>query len=107
MPDGLPPSGWLEPDPEEQATLLGSLPPSRQDAGATDSFLLGQGPQERCLWDECVQVLRSNIPVRLQKINDCVGFAFASALEYLQCFQIAHNRSQDAFAEISSESLYG
>jgi hypothetical protein len=87
--------------------LLGSLPANLRNAEGTDAFQSG-GTHERFLWDECIQHLRgSNIPTRNQGMDDCVGVAFASALEYLQCFQIVNNGRKEKYAEISSESIYG
>src|SRR5207249_4908681 len=62
--------------------------------------------RKRFLWEDCIAVLEENIPARVQSIDDCVSFAFAAALEYLQCVQLAREKT-GAFSEISTEAIYG
>jgi hypothetical protein len=104
--DPLPQSfGWL-PDREQVAAVVATIPqPHFQQTEAYRTAY--SGPEEVFLWDASRKVLGHLIPARdQQNIGSCVSFGTASAIEHLQCVQIAHG-SPEEYRDLAQEVIYG
>lgn len=100
------PAGWLR-RPEAVARVLARLPGSLFAASAAE--LRGSGEdRDVFLWEACRRVTGAHLPAHDQDgVGCCVGEGFASAVEYLQCVEIALKGEPQEYAAISCESIYG
>jgi hypothetical protein len=65
------------------------------------------GPDDVFLWDAARKVTGDVLPARDQKsVGSCVGFATASAVEYLMCVQIAVGANEE-YRDLAQEVIYG
>jgi hypothetical protein len=65
-----------------------------------------EGPEDVFLWDACRAATGDVLPARDQKsVGCCVGFAAASAVEYLMCVQIAGD-SGEGYRDLAAEIIY-
>jgi hypothetical protein len=97
--------GWVH-FPIEIDIVLNTLPrPLFADAAA---HLLAAPPAgDVFLWDACRRVTGGHLPAHDQDgIGCCVGEGFSSAVEYLQCVEIALTGKVEEYAPISSEAVY-
>jgi hypothetical protein len=98
--------GWVH-LPLEIDAVLASLPRPRFAAAAAD-LLVGPLPEEVFLWDACKKVTGGHLPAHDQDgVGCCVGEGFSSAVEYLQCVEIALGNEPEEYRPISSEGVYG
>jgi hypothetical protein len=97
--------GWVN-DPAEVRAVTATLPiPSFAD---TDAFKAGDdGPDDVFLWDACRKATGDLLPPRNQgQVGSCVSFGTASAIEHLQCVQIASG-SREEYRDLAQEVIYG
>lgn len=96
--------GWIR-DPEAVAAVLQALPqPLFAEAGAA---LLDTPERDVFLWDAAKHVIGDHLPAHDQDgVGCCVGEGFSSAVEYLQCVEIALGGEPDLFEPICSEAVY-
>jgi hypothetical protein len=97
--------GWRN-HPAEVGRVLDRLPmPAFADA-ASDLMKVA-APDEVFLWDACKRVTGSQLPAHDQDgVGCCVGEGFSSAVEYLQCVEIALKNENEDYAPISCEVIY-
>src|SRR5204863_4347425 len=75
------------------------------DAG---EHLMDAPPADVFLWDAARRVTGSELPAHDQDgVGCCVGEGFSSAVEYLQCVEIALGGEPEEYKPISCESVYG
>jgi len=98
--------GWVH-LPHEIDAVLATLPVPRFDVAA--AHLLAEPPLESVfLWDACKKVTGGQLSAHDQDgVGCCVGEGFSSAIEYLQCVEIALGNEPEEYRPISSESVYG
>jgi hypothetical protein len=98
--------GWVH-LPLEIDAVLATLPVPRFDVAA--AHLLAEPPPEAVfLWDACKKVTGGHLAAHDQDgVGCCVGEGFSSAVEYLQCVEIALGNEPEEYRPISSESVYG
>jgi hypothetical protein len=105
-PDPEPPFafGWVD-DPNAVREASANLPFAR--FCHTEAFTVRyDGPDDVYLWDACRKVTGDLLPPRDQKrVGACVGFATASAVEHLECVQIASG-SDDGYRDLAPEVIY-
>ena len=97
--------GWVN-DPDAVQAVAAELPiPSFAD---TEAFQAGEdGPEDVFLWDACRKVTGDLLPPRNQgQVGSCVAFGTASAIEHLQCVQIASG-SREEYRDLAQEVIYG
>jgi len=96
--------GWID-DPQAVQAVLQSLPqPLFADAG---DHLMDAPAEDVFLWDAARRVTGGQLPAHDQDgVGCCVGEGFSSAVEYLQCVEIALGGEPEEFAPISSEAVY-
>lgn len=95
--------GWVN-LPFEVENILRQLPaPYFADAGA---HLLA-GADDVFLWEACQRVVGGHLPAHDQDgVGCCVGEGFSSAVEYLQCVEIALGGQAERYHPISCEAVY-
>src|SRR5438876_1100639 len=98
--------GWVH-LPDEIEAVLATLPLPRFAIAA--AHLLAEPPPESVfLWDACKKVTGGHLAAHDQDgVGCCVGEGFSSAVEYLQCVEIALGNEPEEYRPISSESVYG
>jgi len=98
--------GWVH-LPFEIDAVLATLPVPRFDVAA--AHLLDEPPPESVfLWEACKKVTGGHLTAHDQDgVGCCVGEGFSSAVEYLQCVEIALGNEPEEYRPISSESVYG
>src|SRR4051794_20481822 len=96
--------GWVH-LPAEIEMVLAALPrPRFADAAA---HLLAAPPTDVFLWDACKRVTGGPLPAHDQDgVGCCVGEGFSSAVEYLQCVEIALGGKAEEYSPISCEGIY-
>jgi hypothetical protein len=96
--------GWIK-APHEVEAVLRTLPqPYFSDAG---SELLKRGNGDVFLWEAARLLIGGHLPAHDQDgVGCCVGEGFASAVEYLQCVEIALGGESEEYAAIASEAVY-
>src|SRR5581483_8303267 len=97
--------GWVY-LPLEIQTVLCALPrPLFADTAA--HLLAAPIEGDVFLWDACKRVTGGQLPAHDQDgVGCCVGEGFSSAVEYLQCVEIALAGEAAEYAPISSEAVY-
>jgi len=62
-----------------------------------------------CPWDGAIEKVtgKKNLPTGRQLIGDCVSWGFASAVDYLQCTEIALRGEQEQFHRVFQPYAYG
>jgi hypothetical protein len=106
QPAAPPPAfGWVN-DPDAVRAVVTELPVPR--FADTEAFRSGdQGPENVYLWEACRKVTGDLLPPRNQgQIGSCVAFGTASAIEHLQCVQIASG-SREEYRDLAQEVIYG
>ena len=79
-----------------------------QIAVAAAHLLAEPPPDNVFLWDACKRVVGGHLTAHDQDgVGCCVGEGFSSAVEYLQCVEIALGNEPEEYRPISSESVYG
>jgi hypothetical protein len=97
--------GWLE-APDEVELVLSSLP-QPYFAEAAAPLLADPLPEEVFLWDACKKVTGGHLAAHDQDgVGCCVGEGFSSAVEYLQCVEIALGNEPQEYKPISCEAIY-
>ena len=97
--------GWID-DPEAVRECLTQMDcrPFRATAAFAAEW---KGPDHVYLWESARTATGDVLPARNQKsVGCCVGFATASAVEYLMCEQIAEG-DEEAFRDLAQEIIYG
>jgi hypothetical protein len=96
--------GWIN-DPQAVAAVLQALP---KPLFAESAGHLLAGPAEDVfLWDAARRVTGGPLPAHDQDgVGCCVGEGFSSAVEYLQCVEIALGGESGVFEPIASEAIY-
>src|SRR3954462_6058740 len=96
--------GWIR-DPDAVSAVLAQLPrPLFADAGAA---LLDAEPSDTFLWEAARRVTGANLAPHAQDgVVCCVGEGFSSAVEYLQCVEVALGNQPIRYLPISSEAVY-
>lgn len=97
--------GWVR-DPGAVDLVLRQLPRS-QFADAAP-LLVAQAPESDVfLWEACQRATGGHLAAHDQDgVGCCVGEGFASAIEYLQCVEIALGERNFEYLPISSEAIY-
>src|SRR5581483_1797988 len=97
--------GWVR-SPLEVQIVLNSLP--RPLFAVAAAHLLAAPPEgDVFLWDACRRVTGGHLPAHDQDgIGCCVGEGFSSAVEYLQCVEIALGGQPEEYSAISCEAVY-
>src|SRR5205085_2509372 len=95
--------GWLR-DPEAVAGVLATLPrPLFAEAGIATIT----EPGDAFLWEAAKRVTGEQLPAHDQDgVGCCVGEGFSSAVEYLQCVEIALGGAAAEYCAISCEVVY-
>jgi hypothetical protein len=97
--------GWVH-LPAEIEIVLATLP-RPQFAEAAAPLLAAPADGDVFLWDACRRVTGGHLPAHDQDgVGCCVGEGFSSAVEYLQCVEIALAGEVEEYSPISSESVY-
>jgi len=97
--------GWRN-LPIEVHLVLERLPMPRFGKAARH-LLATAAPDDVFLWEACKRVTGNHLPAHDQDgVGCCVGEGFASAVEYLQCVEIALKNEVESYAPISSEVIY-
>jgi len=97
--------GWID-DPAAVRECIAAMDcrPFRATAAFTTVWT---GPEDVLLWDAARTTTGAVLPARDQKsVGACVGFATASAIEYLLCAQIADG-AEDTYRDLAQEIIYG
>lgn len=97
--------GWVR-DPGAVDIVLRQLPRSHFADAAP--HLVAQAPESDVfLWEACQRVTGGHLAAHDQDgVGCCVGEGFASAVEYLQCVEIALGGRAFEYLPISSEAVY-
>jgi hypothetical protein len=97
--------GWIDdPDAVRECVAAMDCRPFRTTAAFAAPW---EGPDDVFLWDAARQATGAVLPPRDQKaVGACVGFATASAIEYLLCAQIT-NGAEEAYRDLAQEIIYG
>src|SRR5437868_7515840 len=92
--------------PFEIQPVLDSLP-RPLFADAAPHLLAAPADGDVFLWDACRRATGGHLPAHDQDgVGCCVGEGFSSAVEYLQCVEIALGGEAEEYSPISSESVY-
>jgi hypothetical protein len=103
--DILPKCGWVH-LPREIDAVLATLP-QPLFADAAPHLLAADDDRDVFLWDAAKRVTGGHLSAHDQDgVGCCVGEGFSSAVEYLQCVEIALGGEAEEFRPISSESIY-
>src|SRR3989442_416352 len=98
--------GWVH-LPREIDAVLATLP-RPLFAVAAAHLLAAPIEGDVFLWDACKKVTGQHLAAHDQDgVGCCVGEGFSSAVEYLQCVEIALGNEPEQYKSISSESVYG
>jgi len=98
--------GWVD-LPREVDAVLAQLPATHFAESAADLIAAG-APDDVFLWDACRRLTGGHLAAHDQDgVGCCVGEGFASAVEYLQCVEIALGGQAERYSPISSEAIYG
>jgi hypothetical protein len=97
--------GWIN-DPDAVRHCLAEM-----DCGTfrdTPAFAARwDGPEDVFLWESARTAAGGVLPARNQgSVGSCVGFATASAIEYLSCVQI-ENGEEEKYRDLAPEVIYG
>jgi hypothetical protein len=97
--------GWT-PNPAGVQAVLAKMPHPHFADAAPDLFV-APADRDAFLWEACKKVTGDNLPAHIQSIGCCTSEGSASAVDYLQCVQIALNNSPEEFKSISHAFMYG
>jgi hypothetical protein len=97
--------GWRH-LPLEVELVLNRLPmPTLAEAAPT--LAQAAAPDQVFLWQACQRVTGAHLPAHDQDgVGCCVGEGFASAVEYLQCVEVAMHNEAEQYSPISCEAIY-
>jgi hypothetical protein len=96
--------GWIDSPRDVDAVLRRMASPLFAQAAANQA----PAPDEDVyLWDAARAVTGAHLPAHDQDgVGCCVGEGFASAVEYLQCVEIALGSEPEEYRPIASEAIY-
>lgn len=101
--------GWI-PAPAEVERILQQNPQPLFSSAAPHLEDKWDGKNDIRLWDACIKVTGSNLPAHKQSIGDCVSHGWGTALDYVQCVQIANGINNQFVInqhEVYTEAIYG
>jgi hypothetical protein len=97
-------TGWVS-DPDAVEQVARALP--ERYFRTTEAGREGDIPTDVFLWETCRKVTGDLLPARNQgQVGSCVSFGTASAVEHLQCVQIALG-SPEEYRDLAQEVIYG
>lgn len=108
----LPSQGWVEDPASVQAVMRGLATPLFADTPAGKAALGPAGDADVFLWKAQVKATGALLPARNQgQVGSCVSFGTATAVETLECVQIAGwdrtHGPPPSYRDLAQEVIYG